>query len=1805
MTKTMIKNKVTRWTQALLLALATVLFAASSSYAQTITTTLLNNNGSSVVVFSISNNSATSSYLLTGIGSLAGFTGTGTARLYAKAATYGVAPGAIVGGITAANGWTDIGSNTALVTTANTTTTATGAAATTWISGMSYMIPPLTQIRFCLQHVGSAGAAAFATALGSMRYSTVGTQTCSFTSGDLVLNSCNNYGYGGTMTGPTIGPRGFVGFVNYTSAAPCSGTPTPGNTTGPSAACPGQPFTLGLQNTTSGTGITYLWESADDAAFTLGVTTIGTGNTATASQSTPKYYRCLVDCGGNSAYSNVLNVTMNSFLACYCPAAQTSCSGDGIINVAIPTTTLSSASAGCIGGNNYTYFSPGIASCQLMAGITYTLAVSVQSDPSQWTNAWIDFNQDGLLDASEALSAAAVNPGSSGTTAISFTVPFSAVNGLTRLRIRGGCDISFPNTASCGTNPSTTWGEVEDYDIEITANTACTGTPAPGNTIASAASVCPGAPVTLSLQNLTPGTGVTYQWESADDAAFTLNVQTLGTASNQTANPTTPTYYRCLVDCGGNSAYSTEVLVNINSFLLCYACTPIPTTGADEEIYSVTVGAGSTNPLYAGAAGCTTPAPGPGSILNRYSNFKTLAPITSVMQGDIVPFTVEENECDGATFYAFGTGIWIDYNQDGDFDDVGEEVFKEGSTLIGPRNVTGSFIVPFTALTGTTVMRVIVAESYAGASLTPCLTYGFGETEEFLIDIQPSTACTGTPSPGNTIASAASVCPGSPVSLSLQNQTIGSGVTYQWESADDAAFTLNVQTLGTSPFQTANPTTPTYYRCLVDCGGNSAYSVEVLVGINGFLNCYCSSGLGGSCGINAMSSVEIVTTTLNNVTSGCTGPYNAFPASGSTTATLLAGNPYTMNVGVISGSNTQVAIWIDYNQNGTFETSEYTLINGNIPSGGIGSGSFTIPVTALSGQTGMRVRSDWQGTTAWTSADACTNRIWGETEDYIIDIQLPTPCSGVPAPGNTVASATTFCAPASPITLSLQNPNLGTGITYQWEQADDQAFTIGVVALGTASTQSVTPSQASTWYRCLVDCGGNSAYSTEIQITQNAANQCYCTPVYTSGKIAGDLISNVVISGTTLSNNTGTSPVNPAYTYFPASLGASYTATMTAGNTYNVSVTIGSFSSQGIAVWIDLNANGTFETPSERIGFTSGTIATAFGTGTFPITIPCNPTPGTYRMRVRENYAMSGGLIDPCATYTWGECEDYDVTIAPPLPCPAPSAFALVSGSETPTGASFNWNVGCVETAWNMEFGPTGYTPGTGTIAPVTTNTNAAITTMACGTTYDVYVQADCGGGNGQSLWVGPISVTTANCPCTTPAPGNTIANAATVCPTENLTLSLQNATPGFGVTYQWYSSPDGVNYSPVGTGASTYTTTQAAVTYYYCDVTCATGPSTVSSAPVMVGMNTPTQCYCASAATFAADEEIYSVTVGSGSTDPLYAGSNGCSTVAPGPGSVLSSYSNFTTLGSLTNMTVGSSVPFTVNEDECDGAPYYGFGTAIWIDFNQDGDFNDVGEEVFMESATLAGPRAITGNIAVPLTATTGLTRMRITVAEGIAGTGVLTPCLSYGYGETEDFLVNIVPNNASLLATFMIQGYYDINTGNMQPVYLLSGVGVNPNEADLVTVSLHDASAPYAQVHTFSGVQNINGQISCTFPGSAVGNSYYIVLTNRNSIQTWSANPVLISSSTSYNFTSSAGQAYGSNQIDVSGTGLFAIFNGDVNQDGVVDGLDFNDWETDNNNFAGGYVTTDFNGDGTVDGLDFLIWEPNNNNFVGAQMP
>ena len=73
----------------------------------------------------------------------------------------------------------------------------------------------------------------------------------------------------------------------------------------------------------------------------------------------------------------------------------------------------------------------------------------------------------------------------------------------------------------------------------------------------------------------------------------------------------------------------------------------------------------------------------------------------------------------------------------------------------------------------------------------------------------------------------------------------------------------------------------------------------------------------------------------------------------------------------------------------------------------------------------------------------------------------------------------------------------------------------------------------------------------------------------------------------------------------------------------------------------------------------------------------------------------------------------------------------------------------------------------------------------------------------------------------------------------------------------------------------------------------------------------------------------------------------------------------------------------------------------------------------------------------------------------------------------------------------------------------------------------------------------------------------------------------------------------AYGDNQIEVE-TGVFAIYSGDMNQDGFID--IFDQIQLDNNLFDGisGYYPSDLNGDGIIDIFDQIVLD--NNLFIGV---
>ncbi len=201
----------------------------------------------------------------------------------------------------------------------------------------------------------------------------------------------------------------------------------------------------------------------------------------------------------------------------------------------------------------------------------------------------------------------------------------------------------------------------------------------------------------------------------------------------------------------------------------------------------------------------------------------------------------------------------------------------------------------------------------------------------------------------------------------------------------------------------------------------------------------------------------------------------------------------------------------------------------------------------------------------------------------------------------------------------------------------------------------------------------------------------------------------------------------------------------------------------------------------------------------------------------------------------------------------------------------------------------------------------------------------------------------------------------------------------------------------------------------------------------------------------------------------------------------------------------------------------------------------------------------------------------------------------LTQGFQQPFDLQINIKA---------FLQGFY-VGAGQMKDVLFNQGVYSSPTLiTDSVTVALHQSISPFAMVFQTKTRINQNGTINIKGLGS-IGQSYYIAIKHRNSIETWSANPVLLTDNTFYDFSTAVNKAYGDNQKEVE-PGVFALFSGDINQDGYIDGFDYPDFDTDSqNNVSGVYATTDLNGDGYVDGFDYPLFDENAQNNISVITP
>ena len=452
---------------------------------------------------------------------------------------------------------------------------------------------------------------------------------------------------------------------------------------------------------------------------------------------------------------------------------------------------------------------------------------------------------------------------------------------------------------------------------------------------------------------------------------------------------------------------------------------------------------------------------------------------------------------------------------------------------------------------------------------------------------------------------------------------------------------------------------------------------------------YCTTGLGGA-SYAWISLVNIVGTTLNNPSGMAPTFYTAWPASGNTTATLLLGTTYTLNTTYDASLGGAISsLWIDYNQNGLFEPSEWLQITTNANTV---STTFTIPSSATPGTTVMRIRSRGTGNPNG-SGDACTLFGSGETEDYTINIASPVPCAGTPVAGAATASPASVCSGASS-TLALSGQSIASGITYQWEQQDPVTLLWAPIAGATSPTYTTPALTVSTAYRATLTCtNGTSAPATSTPVTVNVATNIIppYTETFESITANNQLPNCMTATNFTLSTFTGTtSGLGQAnHTAGGSKFGffewnnspdAFFTPALTlqGGSTYRLSYW---FVTDGFSGWTSLDAY--YGTTPSLAGMTNLIVHVAPGTTTTYTQVVGTFTPattGTYFVGIKSTHTTAPdfmsiddigiNLLPPCtATPSAG-------TIVPVTPCPGQNFNLTTAGGTNPAttgGLTYQW----------------------------------------------------------------------------------------------------------------------------------------------------------------------------------------------------------------------------------------------------------------------------------------------------------------------------------------------------------------------------------------------------------------------------------------------------------------------------------------------------------------------------------------------------
>ena len=810
-----------------------------------------------------------------------------------------------------------------------------------------------------------------------------------------------------------------------------------------------------------------------------------------------------------------------------------------------------------------------------------------------------------------------------------FTIPVDAQTGMHRMRARFVVSAESGATAhifTAGDACSTIWvggdfgeeGDTHDYFVKVYSPNS----PPP----------CASMPTPTNLE-VDVVKNIDLAWQSTDATNFDVYFGTDANPSfvvNQTENSydvgileDNTTYYWKVI---AKNDYGSATDCNTWSFTtgenLGY-CIP-PYSDCDE--WGDAIDDFYLEDIQHENSGCSFAS---GDLPMGYGDFTFMS--TDLIQGGNYVWSADYGVQDGLA-------IWIDFNDDGEFNETDEFVYHTYPDDQGQFQhiETDNFNLPPNTPLGEHRMRVRCSyDIFEFEGYQACDGVGSGETHDYMVNIvTPSEPpqCATNPTPANTATE---------ILMNTMLSWNASGATSYdiYFGTTELTYMGEVSEMSYDP-GTLEADTEYQWKIVPKNDFGAAVGCDIWTFTTSDELSYCSQLYNNdgehSC-VYGDQIEDVIISDLNHTETGCDSPDGTVVDFTYMTINLEQGATYscTVEVGI---DQSWVGIWLDVNNDGNF-TEDECLHIGELPNAVTTlNTNLTIPASISFGEHRIRFRTTYTEINAETGA--CIFKDYGEAQDYtanIIEASTAPECAINPMPEN---SAIEQYLNIESLTWNADfateyDVYFGTDATppIVSENQSTATYDVGLLEANTTYYWKIIPSNTV-----------GSPDDCDIWSFTTGEDLIFCNELYTGDQYGGssewgDYIDDFIVE------------TDPVFEHLATGYSAYYgyqnfdfmIIDMERGEIFDWTITTGLNNQDNVAIWLDYNDDGTFNNSDEFIYATECVIPFSYS-DTLAILITANLGEHAMRVRLRAGTdPMTGD--DACTLFTYGETHDYTANI--------------------------------------------------------------------------------------------------------------------------------------------------------------------------------------------------------------------------------------------------------------------------------------------------------------------------------------------------------------------------------------------------------------------------------------------------------------------------------------------------------------------------------------------------------------------------------